>query len=174
MFAIAYSVKLTTTSTFGCIDSLIKTVTIYPKPKADFTAPRLDSCSVFTVLTNNTSLPYNGETLNSMSFNWTTSNGLSSTATSPSFSLSNTGIVDSVYSIKLIATTSHGCKDTITKFDTVFPNPKSNFNPTITVSCAPFTITNAIINLTTYPFADDTYKLQKIIWKNTNLTFKDH
>jgi gliding motility-associated-like protein len=79
----------------------------------------------------------------------------------PSFSFSNSGIIDSIYTLRLIATSSHGCKDTIIKNITVYPNPKSKFTPTDSMSCAPFTITNSIINLTQYINTNDTYNWYK-------------
>ncbi|MFZ4399507.1 MAG: PKD-like domain-containing protein, partial [Bacteroidales bacterium] len=141
----------------ACLNNLSESITIivYPKPKADFNLSDYDSCSVLTVTSTNTSLAYNGELLSSMSFSWNASNGLTSVATNPGFSFVNNGVSDSIYSLRLISTSSHGCKDTLSKTITVFPNPKSNFNPTTTVNCAPFIITNAIINLTQYTIAND-------------------
>ena len=159
--AVSYNVKLTTTTNYGCQDTLTKFVTIYPKPKADFTLSDYDSCSVLTVSSTNTSLPYNGETLSSMTFNWTTSNGLTSSLVNPGFSFTNSIVNDTIYPLKLIVISSHGCKDTIIKNITVYPDPKAKFTPFDTISCAPFTIDSTLLNLTTYPNANDSYQWYK-------------
>ncbi|MFZ4400725.1 MAG: PKD domain-containing protein, partial [Bacteroidales bacterium] len=159
--AIVYNIKLTTSTNFGCQDTLTKFVTIYPKPKSDFSLSDYDSCSVLSVSTTNSSLAYNGENLSSLTFNWNASNGQTSVLTNPSFSFSNIGLIDNIYTLSLIVTSSHGCKDTISKNITVYPNPKSKFSPIDSTSCAPYILNNTLINLTTYSIANDTYQWYK-------------
>ncbi len=150
---ISYTVKLVATSTQGCKDSADNSTIIYPKPLADFSFVLSDSCSPDSVTFTNTSTPYNGESINTMSFAW----NFGSTAKDPTHIFTNTGVVDSIYWVELIALSSHGCLDTANKSLTIHPDAKAVFTPSLGADCAPLTITNSIINLTQYTDANDTY-----------------
>jgi PKD repeat protein len=125
-----YSIKLFTTSNNGCKDSVIKTVTVNPKPLMDFTINNPIQC------VNGNSFLYNDNTtISSGSFTrkWNLGNGLNDTSI-----LSNPNKIyttDNTYSIKLNATSNYGCKDSITKTVTVFPSTKIGFTTNNSIQC---------------------------------------
>ena len=151
--AINYTVILTSTSLEGCIGRDTQTIVVYPKPLADFSFSLADSCSPDTAFFTNSSNPYNSETIGSMSFVW----DFGSTIQNPNKLYTNTGVVDSLYSVQLISETIHGCRDTIIDTVTIHPDARADFSPTYTSGCAPLTLDSTLINVTQYPDANDTY-----------------
>ena len=151
--AINYAVILTSTSLEGCVGRDTQTIIVYPKPLADFSFSLADSCSPDTAFFTNSSNPYNSETIGSMSFVW----DFGSTIQNPNKLYTNTGVVDSLYSVQLISETIHGCRDTITDTVTIHPDARADFSPTYTSGCAPLTLDSTLINVTQYPDANDTY-----------------
>ena len=151
--AINYTVILTSTSLEGCIGRDTQTIVVYPKPLADFSFSLADSCSPDTAFFTNSSNPYNSETIGSMSFVW----DFGSTIQNPNKLYTNTGVVDSLYSVQLISETIHGCRDTITDTVTIHPDARADFSPTYTSACALLTLDSTSINVTQYPDANDTY-----------------
>ncbi len=115
-----YLVKLTASSTNGCVDSIKKSVTIYPKPNVLFNA--VDSTCGFNavVFTNNTSISSGSITNYQWNFG---DNSPLSFATNPIYTYS----VANSYNIKLVATSNNGCKDSIIKPIQIFPKPSANF-----------------------------------------------
>jgi PKD repeat protein len=158
--SINYRIKLTATRAgYTCVDTTDRWVTIYPKPQAAFTTITKDSCGPRLVNFTNTSNAKNGESAGSMSYLWTILNNTFS-STNASATFTNSGVVDALYNIRLIATSKHGCIDSTKTNVTVWPNPKADFSSTIYSSCAPFVINNSIVTLTQYPNANDLYTWQ--------------
>jgi gliding motility-associated-like protein len=117
-----YDVELIVSTTSGCKDTLMKSVTIYPMPTADFTF--VNSCFMDSVeFTDNSNV-----TSGTISqWQWDLSDGQSSGLQNPPVYYSNEGI----YDVELIVTTNNNCKDTITKTGIeVWPLPVVNFGPT--------------------------------------------
>jgi PKD repeat protein len=114
-----YTVKLVSTSGFGCKDSITKKDTVYYKPSVSFTINDPTQCvgSNF-VYTNNSSV-----TNSTLTHKWGFGDGRTSTTTSPTNNYASAGF----YNVKLVSTSAFGCKDSITKNDTVFPGPVPNF-----------------------------------------------
>jgi PKD repeat protein len=116
-------------------------------------------CTPLTVNYTNTSNARNGENINTMTFDWrlngntfaTTQNIIPQTYTNP---LQR----DSVLAVRLIGTTQHGCKDTANRNILVQPDAKAQFNFNSDLECAPFTITAANIQATSYPLANSAYE----------------
>ena len=155
--SINYRIQLTATRTgTGCIDTTSRVVTIYPKPQANFTALTKDSCGPRTVVFTNTSNAKNNEPITSLVNNWTINNVISATPNN-SAQFTNTGVVDSVYLAKLVVTTKHGCKDSTTDNITVKPNAKASFSFSLSLGCAPFSITSSNIVTASYPDANNSY-----------------
>ncbi|MFZ4796916.1 MAG: PKD domain-containing protein [Bacteroidia bacterium] len=103
-----YLVKLKAISSNGCIDSISKTVIIFPKPVANFNTPSL------VCLGNNSSINLNNtSSLSSgtMNYNWVFGNNTNSNLTNPNLTVSDTGNM----AVKLIATSNNGCIDSISK-----------------------------------------------------------
>jgi len=114
-----FKIKEVVVSQFGCKDSALDSVTIYPKPKASFGAN--------TACFNDTTFFHDSSTIGSgniISWTWDLGDGSSSTLKNPFHLYGANG----TYSVKLIITTDKGCGDTITKNVGVFPKPKSKFS----------------------------------------------
>lgn len=132
-----YSIKLI--NNFGtCIDSVIKTVTVLPKPTAAFTASNNLGCvaPVTIQFVNNST--------NAISYAWSFANGNTSTTQSPSQTFNTLGN----YTITLVATGSNGCADTLKATNFVsLSKPKIdiiNFTPK--EGCVPLSVnTSAIV-----------------------------
>ncbi|MFP3859758.1 MAG: DUF2341 domain-containing protein [Bacteroidales bacterium] len=116
----SYKVKLIATTDEGVKDSVIHTVDVYPRANLDFS---------FTNVCENQPAQFvnNSEIAEgSMNFYWSFGDGQTSSALSPEHSYNNYGS----YSVNLISTSDHQCKDTITKEIKVNPNPTANFGVT--------------------------------------------
>ena len=99
-----YTVKLDVTNN-GCVDSTTHTVTIYPAVAAGFTANPTVGCSLpFATTFTNTST-------GAISYAWDFGDGYTSTAASPTHSYTAYGS----YTVRLIATNSNGCVDTLVR-----------------------------------------------------------
>ncbi|HRS58447.1 MAG TPA: PKD domain-containing protein, partial [Bacteroidia bacterium] len=112
-----YSVKLIATTNNGCVDSLVKTVEVYPQPVAGFNAS--DVCKGTATSFTNTSTISSG----TMSYVWTFGDGNSSTSSDPVYTYASAG----TYTVKLVVTSDNGCKDSISKTVTVYPMPVVSF-----------------------------------------------
>lgn len=116
-----YNVKLTTISEFGCMDSMVNSITIHPIPKADFNASNvcLSNQNIFT----NTSTIFSGTITN---YNW----DLGDSTTSNQKDITHTYETEGTYTIKLSLTSDNACTDSITKQITVHPKAEPDFNYT--------------------------------------------
>ncbi len=159
-----YLINLIATRNDGslpCADTISHNVIVYPKPQAIYgLAPSDTGCSPLSVLFTNSSNARNNEGIGSMSFLWSFTNLPNDTARNQAKTFTNSGVIDSVTNVRLIATTQWGCKDTMQSVVRVYPFPKSDFNSTIYSSCAPFQINGSIINLQQYLGANDLYTWQ--------------
>lgn len=124
-----YTVKLVVQYA-NCSDSATQTVTITQGPQLSFTASPTTGCTVpFTTQFTNT-------TTGAASYAWDFGDGTTSTAAAPSHTYTSLGS----YTVRLIATSANGCKDTLIK-----PNYIVLQNPVVTISatpaggCIPFT-----------------------------------
>jgi PKD repeat protein len=123
-----YAVKLICTSAFGCKDSLTKQDTVYYKPSVDFSINDVTQC-----VSGNNFVFTNGSAItgSTLIYKWTFGDGKSSTTTSPSNTYASAG----TYSVKLIATSAYGCKDSISKGDTVYYKPTVSFSINDATQC---------------------------------------
>jgi len=147
-----YSVYLIATSNFGCKDSTVKRISIYPKPNTNFVAGNV--CKGSAVLFNNLSFISNGGLNNK----WDFGNGSLSTLTNPNYIYPTAGI----FTVSLITRSNHNCSDT--SYKTVSVNEKPNLLFTANNAClgAPIlfggTFAPASINVSvTLNFGDGTF-----------------
>ncbi len=155
-----YNVRMIVNSALGCKDTIIKQVTIYPRPLANFTMSRPDSCGPFLVSLINTSVNGNNLPTSVMSFKWDFGNGITSVTKDNLVSFASAFANDTIYKIKLIAYSNNGCSDTIIKTVTVHPKGKANFTVSRTDSCGPFkvTFTNTSVNGNGLPISAMSFK----------------
>jgi PKD repeat protein len=159
--SVVYTINLTVVDSNGCMDSASSTYTVYPRPAAGFTSTLLDSCSPFSIqFTNTSATNQSGMNRNSMTFWWDAGNGQTSADSTPVFTYTNTGVVDSTYIVTLIATNAFGCSDTLIDTVVVHPNPRAVITATRTASCAPFVIDSSLVNATNFIVANQQYYWQ--------------
>ncbi len=117
-----YIVKLTSRTTFNCIDTVVQQIRVFPKPTVAFTVNQDTQCLVGNSYSfNNTSnIATGGGTL---SYAWTFGNGTNSNNTHPTLGYNQYGS----YVVELKATSSNGCAETLKKNVTVVANPAVNF-----------------------------------------------
>lgn len=116
-----YMVKLIVMSDFGCSDSLSKTAIVHPEPVVEFTINDSTQClQSNSMQLSNTSSISNG----TISYLWNFGDGNTSASNSPL----HTYIAVGNYTIKLVATSDNGCKDSFTKPVELYPSPTADFN----------------------------------------------
>jgi PKD repeat protein len=123
-----YQVNLVTTTNNGCKDSITKTVILNPNALVGFTANTSNQCiNTNSYVFTDTSEISSG----AISRLWTLGNGDTTSIINPSKVFSNAG----TYTIKLLATSENGCKDSLTKTVIVYPNTKIGFNINNATQC---------------------------------------
>ncbi len=126
-----YTVKLVVYSTYGCVDSVNHTVTVKPKPNSNFSDNSIPDCSPLTVNFTNSST-------GAVSYVWDYNDGSAAdTVTNPTHTFVNDTSFIQYFNVQLIAVSNFGCKDTSSKFVTVYPNPDYIIIANPDTGCAP-------------------------------------
>ena len=117
-----YIVKLTSRTTFNCIDTVVQQIRVFPKPTVAFTVNQDTQCLVGNSygFNNTSNIATGGGTL---TYAWTFGNGSNSSNTHPTLGYNQYGS----YAVELKATSSNGCIETLKKNVTVVANPAVNF-----------------------------------------------
>ena len=132
-------IKLTATSESECSDSVIKQVTVYPKPLASITTPEDRGCPPFQTLLTNTSKG------SGLTYYWDFDNGdrdtTQNTQSKTPLYLNKTGQVIT-YNVTLIAETNtpDQCYDTVLQPIIVYPEVAASFTPDIHEGCSPLIV----------------------------------
>ncbi|WNJ16591.1 PKD domain-containing protein [Pontibacter sp. G13] len=116
-----YFVKQVVTSDLGCVDSLVRLVTVDPTPTADFAFTNV--CEGLPNLMNNTSTIEPGGFINQ--FEWSFGDGTGDNTNSQN--TQHTYNAYGYYNVTLTVTTPQGCADDYTQTVFVHPNPVSDF-----------------------------------------------
>lgn len=143
-----YTIRLVATSVYGCKDTSFRTVQVYPKPLSSFTRSVIQGCRPLNVSFSNNSKPYDTGNIGIMSFQWNLGNSVTSGAQNPSTVYNDILNRDTVYRIRLIAISEHGCRDTSFSTVTLHPSPVVKFTQDRTSGCSilPVQFTNQTIN----------------------------
>jgi len=128
-----YTLRLITESANGCKDSVSRTITVYPTPLASFISDDSIGCSPLNVTFTN-------GTIGSVQYYWDFGDGNYSTNTHPTNTFVNSGIVDSIYTVQLMATSVYNCVDTTFFPIIVHPEPEALFGLNNSSGCAPYTL----------------------------------
>jgi PKD repeat protein len=104
-----FTVKLITTSNFGCQDSTTRTVTVYERPRAQFTIGTATACQSDTLNITNTTVFSGG--LSNVTYTWDFGdNTAASNATNPQHAYGSL----QTFNLKLVTEESiNGCKDSV-------------------------------------------------------------
>jgi len=135
-----YSIKLIGYTEHGCFDSLTRTAKVFPKPRVRFTKDRDSGCAPLQVQFTNNSIPNDTGSIAIMTFNWNFGNGNTSTARDSSISYNQQPRRDTVYNIRLIGASEHGCLDTFNDQVKVHPLPNPFFSADKYAGCGPLTV----------------------------------
>lgn len=132
-----YTVKLIAFSRYGCSDTSTSSVKVFPNPKSAFTPVQDAGCGPHNTAFSNLSVPNDTGSISIMSFAWRFGNGSTSTQVNPNSVFTASATKDSLYNIRLVAFSEHGCRDTSYQTVRVYPNPKAAFTPNVTDGCGP-------------------------------------
>lgn len=113
-----YQVKLIASATGMCKDSVTIAVTVDPDPVADFAILSLTGQCVGA---NQFTFQNNSSAAGALSYNWNFGDGNSSTQADASYVYTTAGN----FNVRLIAKSTTGCADTISKAVSVFPKPSA-------------------------------------------------
>ncbi|MCE3258576.1 MAG: Microbial collagenase precursor [Bacteroidetes bacterium] len=127
-----YSVKLLVGTANNCYDSIVKTVSLFARPKAEF-ALDTPACSPKVMTFTNTSV-------GSTTYSWNLGDGGTSTATNPVHTYNNTTPFNQTLTVTLIATNSNNCRDTIRKPMAVHPKPQFFISALPDSGCTPLKV----------------------------------
>ena len=118
-----YTVRLAARSSFNCVDTIRKQVTVYPLPQTDFTFS--NACFGQTTSFTNTSTIASG----GMTYLWNFGDATTSTIPSPTKTFASM----TSYSVSLTATSNAGCIVAVSKTVDIRPTPAANF--TVSDAC---------------------------------------
>ena len=137
---VVYTTSLKITTNTGCKDSISKTIKIYPKPILAFTPDKISGCALLPVNFSNQSKPGDTGKISIMNFVWNSGNGKTSSSKDFNAVFAGHQNKDSIYKVKLIGYSEHGCVDSLTKNITVHPQPIATFGLNKMLGCTPLVV----------------------------------
>lgn len=139
-----FNVSLTV-QTAHCSSTIIKAITVEPKPLVNYTQSPDSGCTTLDVTFNNTTTGAN-------SYVWSFGDGFISGLENPDHSFINISPADTVYQIVMIATSGVGCRDTAYSSVTVYPGSLAEFTYSAVPNCAPAPVqfNNGSLNAISY------------------------
>jgi len=155
-----YQVKLTVTSSKGCVNTITKTVVVNARPRAGFIIPEVCLSDTYAQFLDTSKVALPGMLIG---WEWNFGDGSPlSNLQNPQHSYTAVGN----YNVRLVATSNFGCKDTITQLLTVNGSfPTANFTVTNSAMlCANDSV--AIVEASTV-FPGNITKVE-IYWDNIN------
>ncbi len=136
-----YKVRLVSKADFGsCPHIREKTIKILPEITADFDLSDTTGCSPLIPVFTNLSSGH----LDSTSYYWDFGDESQSFDSMPVKSFTNFSFNDTTYTVKLVAESPFGCKDSITRDVNIYPRVKASFAIDKAISCSP--LVNVIQN----------------------------
>ncbi len=138
-----YSVRLAVASSFSCVDTIIKAVTVYPVPIAAFSADSV--CDGEVVSFDNMSTIASG----TVNYAWDFGDGTTSSNIEPTHTYAASG----TYTVSLEATSANGCTDSTGQVVVVYPQPVASFTAPNTCDGDTVFFTNPSAGDTTVTFS---------------------
>lgn len=131
---VKYEFKLSVKNAFGCWDSVIQTVDVFPSIEAVFTPDTNEGCTPLTVIYTE-----NIDPAQVFSYEWKYGDNTSGTGPGPKErTYINGDTSDIIYNAKLIITSIFTCRDTQSVNITVHPAPTAEVTIKDVSGCAPF------------------------------------
>lgn len=115
-----FNVTLIGTSNYGCADTVVESITIYPTPQADFNY--IDVCFGQTTAFTNTSKPL-GSSIEG--YQWFFGDGGQDFVNNPTHTYTSADSFD----VSLVVYSTDGCRDTLTQTVNVWPLPNAEIVP---------------------------------------------
>lgn len=149
-----FVVTLVAENASGCTSQKSKTVTVLPGIDALFNASVTEGCHPLDVVFSN-------QTVGGQNFVWDFGDGSTSNLSDPTHTFTNTGTVDSVYTVRLLALAPNNtCTDSFFVDIRVHPFLQANFTLPEKLNCSPFNVAmeNASVNASIFrwDFGDGT------------------
>jgi len=116
-----------------CLDSIKRSISVRPRPIADFTTSTITGCSPLLTTFTNTSTGYNASS-------WTFGDGGISFVQDPNHIYTNTTLFTSTVIARLVVTNSVGCVDSVKKLITVYPEALTVFTMVPSSGCSPLQV----------------------------------
>jgi gliding motility-associated-like protein len=117
----------------SCQDTMQLSLEVYPEVRASFMQDTLKGCHPLIINFFNNSM-------NAHRYNWYFGDKGSSILVNPSHTYSNFSNVDSIYKVRLVASSIFNCTNELTKTVTIYPKPKARFNVENSINCPPFNV----------------------------------
>lgn len=134
-----YDVVLLAKNADGCAVVYEKYITVLPGISASFSRAPTQGCNPLAVTFTNAS-----STNTADSYLWEFGDGFNQVTANPTGTVNHTYnhtiAHDSTYSVRMIATSPHGCKDTATSSVTVYSYFKADFTVNTSAGCSPLTV----------------------------------
>lgn len=123
-----YRVRLLATSNFGCVDSISKTMLVFPKPQAAYIVNDSSQCINTNnyIFTNQSVIKYG-----TLTYAWDYGNGNGSTTINPTYVYP----VQGTFIVSLIPRSNNNCYDTALGTSILFPKPNPDFVINDTAQC---------------------------------------
>jgi gliding motility-associated-like protein len=126
-----YPVTLIVTTNFGCSDTAVRSIVVYPQPLASFSSDVV--CWGDTTTFINTSSTSSGSISSSW---WSFGDGDTSNVSHPQHEYL---IVNDTFNVTLAVVTNHGCVDTVVQQVITNPIPEFIYSPMLSSGCDAFT-----------------------------------
>jgi gliding motility-associated-like protein len=130
--SVGYTVTLIS-SNGACADSIKSSLSVRPKPVADFTTSTITGCSPLLTTFTNTSIGYQSSA-------WNFGDGASSTLQHPSHTYSNSTIFTQTVLATLVVTNNETCSDTASKLITIYAEALPAFTMVPAAGCSPLNV----------------------------------
>lgn len=140
-----YQTKLIASNQYGCQDSLVKNITIFPDIEAAF---EMNASGCHPLDVNFVNLSQGAQ-----SYSWSLGDGNFTNEPEPLNTYVNNSFTDiKTYQVSLQTSSVYGCSDQISKTIEVYPVPQTSFTTELSEGCSPLNIpiTNQSVGVTQY------------------------
>lgn len=128
-----YTVTLVASTAFGCSDTAISNVLVFPGVTANFSDNGFPGCAPLDVTFTNQSTT--GQT-----YSWDFGDGNGATTYNTTHTYINTSLFINVYNVGLTVTSADGCVDSTGTTITVYPIPNFGFSSVPDSGCSPLSV----------------------------------